>query len=96
VEEESEAKPVAVCPCNNPECPGKGGGFYVLAVRQHETVLVAGPFETHEEAIARVADAWRLGWEDDPLDDAKWTSGRKNRPPYPPGLWNERLGVTKA
>jgi hypothetical protein len=52
VQAENEAQTSKVCPCNNPERPGEGGGFYVLAIRQQETVLIAGPFETHEEAIA--------------------------------------------
>jgi hypothetical protein len=96
VQAENEAQTSKVCPCNNPERPGEGGGFYVLAIRQQETVLIAGPFETHEEAIARVADAWQLGWEDDPLQDATWTSGRTKSPPFPPGLWNERLGIGRT
>lgn len=93
MEGQDEGRPSQVCPCNNPDCPGEGGGFYVLAIRQEATVLIAGPFETHQEAIDRVADAWQLGWEVDPLNDAKWTSGRKRNPPFPPGEWNERLGV---
>lgn len=47
----------------------KAPGFYVSVVDGDRKALVAGPFATHEEALAQV-DAERTKWND--LDPRAW------------------------
>jgi hypothetical protein len=56
VEAENEAQTSKVCPCNNPERPGEGGGFYVLAIRQQETVLLAPGLADRREIPEKVTE----------------------------------------
>lgn len=60
------------CPCAEHDCPGDGGGYYVsiwdrLSNAGHGRLgLLAGPYETHAEALSKVGRARELAAERDP------------------------------
>ena len=67
--------------------------FYASVVDAGRLGLLAGPFTTHEEALAMVEPARRLACE---LNDWAWFYGfgtvrMKNG--HRPGVLNERLGL---
>ena len=75
------------------------GGFYVSMIREAGTkaqrvALLAGPFDTHDEALALVDRATNLAFEVDPWSgfDAFGTVRMKDE--YrKPGVLNARLGI---
>ena len=59
------------CPCGDDRCPADGGGYYVsiwdrLSNAGHGRLgLLAGPYDTHAEALAKVDAAKDLALEHD-------------------------------
>ena len=75
--------------------PGK---YYVTAVDHRRVALLAGPFTSHEAALARVAVSKRIAEQVN--DRAIWwaygTSRDKGGVTLPPGKLNDFLGVSPA
>jgi len=72
-------------------------GFYCTMIRGNRVAWLAGPFDTKEEADARVPDARRAAEEADPR--SAWDAfgvtrlEREIDKPLPPGVLNEILGL---
>lgn len=82
------------CTCGTPDCPFDGGGYYVLATRGKQKVPVAGPFETHAEAMDVLPRAWLMFWKWNAKNTFKWETVKMQDPPFPPAGMNELLGVS--
>ena len=70
-------------------------GFYVTLQRDRRIAWLAGPFATHDEAIAMVDTARRAASEVDPWTDfdAVGTSSIRSVDPLPQGKLNAMLGI---
>lgn len=79
--------------------PEKARKFYVTMIRdpgpRQQVSLLAGPFDTHEEALSQVDAARKHAEEVDPraVFDAFGTTG-VTADKHPPGVLNARLGLT--
>lgn len=85
-------------PANEPEKSAKPSGHYVTMVREgnpKRVAWLAGPFKTHEEAVAHVDRARAVAHEVDPWSefDAFGTASRQ-ADHHPPGVLNEKLGLS--
>jgi hypothetical protein len=71
--------------------------FYVSLIRGARTALLAGPFETHTEALAMVTRAAAEAERVDPRAfwDAHGTCSLPRAAGNPHGKLNDRLGIEK-
>lgn len=69
--------------------------YYVSLRRDSRTALLAGPFETHTEALGAVASATEEAYRTDPRShfDLHGTCSLPRNAGNPMGKLNERLGV---
>ena len=73
------------------------GGFYVTAVDSGRTALLAGPFKSHEAALARVDTSKRIAQQVN--DRAIWWAYGTSRDTVgnlPAGKLNEFIGMSPA
>lgn len=59
-------KLLPACTCGDSGCPGIGDGYYVSVKDGLKFALLAGPYETHAEALDKVRRASDLASERDP------------------------------
>jgi hypothetical protein len=70
----------------------EGEGFYVSLIRGSRWALLAGPFDTQEEAEARELDAVHVARQVDPWADFD-AHGTCKAPTRRPGILNAKLGL---
>ena len=59
-------KLLPACTCGDSACAGIGGGYYVSVKDGRKFGLLAGPYETHSEAIAKIRAARDIPCHRDP------------------------------
>ena len=71
--------------------------FYVSLIREKRTALLAGPYDTHDEALQMVRPARRVASEIDPWSDFDLIGTCSLETATPPrGIINDRLTLAAA
>lgn len=67
----------------------------MLATRRKDEFTLAGPFDTADDAMEVLPQAWLFFWKLNPKNVYRWSIVKDlEGPPYPVGLLNEQLGLS--